>query len=374
MCKQGALCTFMRHLMIVLSALILFSCNKDKNYRIKVHVHNRETGIVRLSHDGGSSMDSKENQIVNGEFVFEGNLQFPEQFFLIYKGSGPKDSAELYYSFFIEPSAKVDLVIYPDSISKSIIKGSKIGKIFHENSQIMDNQYNSKMIKLRSDFENAMKKNDIDQQARIIKLGDSLNTSCQNWKLSFIKSNSNSFISAYYLYSMLNTNVDTLKKYFSILDKSLSESKYSKAISSFLSVLPGNKFQDFELYDNNRKLYKFSNIAKDKIIIIDFWASWCKPCREQNVKLAKLYSKYKSTGLEIVGISMDRDSGDFVRTISEDKMTWINLIDKNDENAVHKLYRSYSVPYNVIIDRNGTIVYNGNEFEKFESIIKMINK
>jgi len=168
----------------------------------------------------------------------------------------------------------------------------------------------------------------------------------------------------------LFSNEDTIKKYYEILDTSLSESKYAKGIKSFLSTLPGNPFLDFELYDANKKLYKLSDIAKDKVILLDFWFTECQPCRVQNKKLVSLYNTYKPKGFEIVGVSSDRDTTAFINTIAEDKMTWINLIDRSDETAVDNIYKHFYVPFSVLIDNNGIIIEKGTiEIERLESII-----
>ena len=364
----------MRYLIIILLALILTGCNKNKHFFIKGYVQNKDLGVVRLVQLGNHFFsDAQIDTITNGEFYFEGKIDHPEDFMLFYEESGPARSNKS-FGIFIEPSAKVNVILYPDSISKSVIKGSKIAKEFWKANQVIDRKYLSKVNKLKIDYENAIDKENKEQQTIILNKADSISNEIPNWKLGYIENNPKSFISAYYLFSMhLFSNEDTIKKYYEILDTSLSESKYTKAIKSFLSVLPGNPFQDFELYDANRKLYKLSTIAKDKVILLDFWNSWCVPSRKYNIELLSLYDAYKSKGFEIVGVSIDRDTTVFINTIAEDKMTWINLIDRSDETAVSKIYRHFNAPFSVLIDNNGIIIEKGTiEIERLESIIDSI--
>jgi peroxiredoxin len=359
----------MKNTFLVLIALGLFGCNKSNHYVIKGYVQDKDSGVVALGQLGESMFDPPEYHLSNGEFYFEGKIDHPEDFMLFYQES--ESSRPIRFSIFIEPSAKVNVILYPDSISKSVIKGSKIAIEFWEANEVIAKKYLSELNNLKIDYQNAIDKENIEQQNIILNKGDSLSNEIRNWKLGYIKNNPSSFISAYYLFSdHLHSNEDTIKKYYEILDASLSESKYTKEIKSFLSVLPGNPFQDFELYDANKKLYKLSAIAKDKVILLDFWASWCQPCRVQNVKLGSLYDNYRSKGFEIVGVSIDRDTAAVINTIAKDKMTWINLIDRSDETAVSKMYRHFDVPFSVLIDNNGIIIDRGViEIERLESVI-----
>ena len=160
---------------------------------------------------------------------------------------------------------------------------------------------------------------------------DSIDNLTQNWILDYVWTNPKSYISAELLYErQFNLDLDTVQKYFDRLDGDLAESKYYKRLKSYLSVQVGKPFLDFELADLNGNVHKLSSIAKDKVVLIDFWASWCKPCREHNKHLKELYENNKSNGFEIVGVSLDRDTAQFLTAIEQDEMTWLNLLDKTD--------------------------------------------
>ena len=364
----------MRNLIIIFFTLLMIGCNEDEPYTIKGYVEGKDSGIVRLSQYGESRMDSKECQLVNGEFIFQGNIQFPEQFILIYEESGPQSTFEA-FSIFLEPSANVNVILFSDSISKSQITGSKLANEFSEINHLLKTNFTSQLNDLATEYEKAIVSEDKDLQKIIFSKGDSIQNEILKWKLNFIEYNPKSFISAYFLHSIyLMQNIDTVIKYYGMLDFSLEETKYVNRVESFLSVLPGKPFQDFELYDGLRNLYKLSTISENKVVLIDFWASWCKPCREQNKKLASLYESYKSKGFEIVGVSIDRDTVAFLNTIREDKMTWINLIDRTDETAVHKTYRSMNIPSNVLINKSGLITHKDIKLEDLESTIESLLK
>ena len=103
--------------------------------------------------------------------------------------------------------------------------------------------------------------------------------------------------------------------------------------------------------------------------MLDFWASWCAPCRQENPNVVKLYNQYKSKGLNILGISLDEDKGAWQQAIDADKLTWQHASDLNKfEGATEKLYHIEAIPSNFIIDPQGNIIaknITGKDLEDF---------
>ena len=101
------------------------------------------------------------------------------------------------------------------------------------------------------------------------------------------------------------------------------------------------------------------NKIKGKVTIIDFWASWCKPCRIENPNLVKLYNEYHPKGLEIISVSLDRESQkDFwIKAIEKDQLSWYNISNlKFWQEPIAKLYGVNSIPATFIIDKNGILI------------------
>ena len=138
------------------------------------------------------------------------------------------------------------------------------------------------------------------------------------------------------------------------------------AVLKPLSV--GHKAPDFTTTGIDGKPVKLSDY-KGKYIMLDFWASWCVPCRQENPNVVRLYNQYKGKGLNILGISLDEDKGDWQKAITNDKLTWQHASDlKKFEGATERLYHIEAIPSNFIIDTQGNIVaknVTGKNLEDF---------
>lgn len=362
----------MKSLFRLILVLLMSGCSQTVQFQINGTVPINYNGAVRLSQIGSSYFDSKIDTIRNGAFKFEGIITSPEQFMLIYEEDGPKGTFES-FSFFLEPSDKVKITLYPDSIKKSIIKGSKLASKFIDLENTVQKTF--PLNDLRIQYENALAINDTIGQEKIMLEADSINIEIVNYKLNYISENPNSYISAYLLYSLYpRQEPEITKQYFEKLNSKLADSKYYNRVEAYLSLLPGNPYKDFSLTDGKGKNYVFSELANNKVVLIDFWASWCQPCRNQNAKLATLYDEFHKFGFEIVGVSIDRDTSVFLNTIVEDNMKWVNLLDRTKEEPIHKIYETGSIPSNILIDKNGIIQYRDVSIEDMELTIKELLK
>ncbi|RYD79722.1 MAG: TlpA family protein disulfide reductase [Sphingobacteriales bacterium] len=107
---------------------------------------------------------------------------------------------------------------------------------------------------------------------------------------------------------------------------------------------------------------------KGKYVLIDFWASWCAPCRQENPNVKRVYDKYKSKGFEILGVSFDKDPAAWKKAIEEDKMTWLHVSDLLEfQSAAAQTYVITAIPSTFLLDKEGRIVaknLRGAELEK----------
>ncbi len=136
------------------------------------------------------------------------------------------------------------------------------------------------------------------------------------------------------------------------------------------------KAADFELKDLTGKTYKLSDF-KGKVVILDFWATWCPPCIKSVPFFKEIYDKYRDKGLVVIGISVDISAGTVSRFVKDRKINYIVLMDR--DNIVSDMYKVFSIPTTFIIDPDGYIVIRRSGFSNehaqiFENTVKRLLK
>jgi peroxiredoxin len=125
--------------------------------------------------------------------------------------------------------------------------------------------------------------------------------------------------------------------------------------NAFSQMTTGNAATEISLPDRDGNLTSLSAL-KGKVVLIDFWASWCGPCRRNNPHLVRLYKKYHGKGLEIYGVSLDNDHSSWKEAVEHDKLGWIQVIDDKGWDASSALaYGVEMIPSSFLIDKTGVI-------------------
>jgi thiol-disulfide isomerase/thioredoxin len=140
---------------------------------------------------------------------------------------------------------------------------------------------------------------------------------------------------------------------------------------AFLS--PGKEAPDFSQPKSDGKELKLSDL-KGKVVLLDFWASWCGPCRRENPNVVKLYEKYKDKGFTVMSVSLDKDKAPWLGAIAKDNLSWPNHVSdlKGWSNSAAQQYKVTGIPFTVLIDKEGKIIQKNLRGEELEQTLHSI--
>lgn len=131
----------------------------------------------------------------------------------------------------------------------------------------------------------------------------------------------------------------------------------AKRIASLKRIAIGQPLVDLNQKDTNGTDYALSDVAIDQYLLVDFWASWCGPCRAQNPALLSVYQEYHEMGFDILGVSFDQSAPNWIKAIKEDQLDWFHMSDlKGWGNSASELYAVRSIPQNIMLGKDGNIV------------------
>ncbi|MCK5822654.1 MAG: AhpC/TSA family protein [Bacteroidales bacterium] len=343
---------------IAIIVLLIFSCqNNEKNFTINGVVNSTDTGKVFLQAVVDNKLqDIDTAEIKNGVFAFSGKVNDPE-LYLIKIGN----KTDL-LPFFVENS-EISVKINPDSIGDAVIEGSQSQKVFHSFSKGVE-KYQKKENNIYAQYQNIRKTASKEMLDDLEKLYDSIYEQQQVFVKDFVLENNNSVVSAYIILRHLiyQLDVDSLQKITNSLDPLLSESKYVKKLYQRIELLRtvaiGQPAPEITLNDTAGNPISLSAF-KGKYVLIDFWSSWCSPCRDENPNIVKAYKTFNSKGFEVFGVSLDTKKENWEKAIKDDGLTWTQVSDlKGWKCAAGKLYAVNSIPHSVLIDKQGIILAN----------------
>lgn len=203
------------------------------------------------------------------------------------------------------------------------------------------------------------------------------------WISQYLDKQPSSVAGAYILSNYYRTNSDmAITEIDALLGKMNGAAKASvyykgmlKSVDSRKAVMVGKDAPDFELLKRDSSSFKLSSL-KGKYVMLDFWASWCKPCREGIPHWKKVYQQYQNKGFEIVSITNDSRRSDWLKALDQEKMPWIQVTDefpvKNRTARIISQYEAPFLPFYILLDKNGKILVRSGDEKEIDQKLKTL--
>jgi peroxiredoxin len=348
---------------IITASLVTFSCNqlKDNEFLIKGEAAGVENGkkvFIEVQTETGSI--AKDTAVVkDGKFELKGITEGIDLGFIRI------ENMPINLPIILE-EGKIEVTIVKDSLHKSTLGGTSNNEKFQKfNSE--SRAISEKVAKFEKDNGPAMQQAQMTKDTVTInklmkeytKFQDEMNV----YSKKFIKENTDAYLSVLLLENFLMRQYLTpqeVKGYFDKLDKKLLNTKSAKNIKKVLEttteVAVGKPAPDFSAPSPDGKVISLKE-SLGKVTIIDFWAAWCGPCRAENPNVVAMYNELHAQGLNIIGVSLDKEADKWKEAIAKDKLTWTHVSNlKHWQDPIAKQYNVQSIPATFLLDAKGNIV------------------
>ncbi len=341
----------------IIAIVFLFSCTQQPQYKIQGNVDGLNSGSAVLSKVVDNELVTIDSVVVkNGGFEFVGSVDQPE--FYVITFADTLDGIQL----FLE-NKNITIAAGVDSIEKADIKGSELTTVF--------NGFNEKLfdfnMQFRALYNEYIQANMSGNNSRVKEIEDeyaAVEDQQMEYIKSFVKENSDNVLAPYVTLRFMayQLEVNELEEIVNGFAPEILETQYASTLNERLEIMKrvaiGQPFVDFMLNDTTGNPLALSTIVEQNdYVLLDFWAAWCNPCRQENPHLVATYAEYKDKGFEIFGVSFDKTREAWVKAIKQDGITWPQVSDlKYWDSAAGKLYAVRSIPHNVLINKEGIIV------------------
>ncbi|MDR6783164.1 thiol-disulfide isomerase/thioredoxin [Pedobacter africanus] len=352
--------------LLMLSSLTGYAQQKD-SFTLSGKITNADYDLIYLRYvapSGTNVLDS--TKIANGAFQFRGQIAEPTVAFLYGKMKSQSMDDPNFTSIFLEP-APMSIRVKAGDFKNAELKGS----VSHDQQKALDKLKAPIRKEMEPVLEVYRKEKNHEKAAEIREQFEPFNARMDKIDFAFFAAHPDSYVTPYLMrFKIAGLNTAEAKKIYNSWTKRIQQSSYGKYIAEEIKKLesgsPGSKAAAFTAKDINGEQLSLSDFKGKKYVMIDFWASWCVPCRKGNPHLISVYNKYKEKGLEIIGVASDDNAVEaWKKAVEQDKIgIWKHVLSgyKRDASEAEKgthispRYGIHTLPTKILIDKNGIII------------------
>ena len=353
---------------LTLLALLAIGCQSNQ-YKITGTAEGLSDGdTLVLTVDQMTGNPLQQVTVKGGKFEFTGEVD-SVQMCAVFSSKEPDLSA----NFFLEPgNIKVSL---SKEMGKSTVSGTTNNDAWQQLNDTLA-IYNEKMQKLATVFYDS--NSDSISQVKAMEQLQALQEELMKKVVDAMESNIDNEVGYYLLCNVNDETVLSPTRCRALIDRMPAEFRHRPAIKAIeedlvkaLATEKGNKIEDFSLATPDGKEQSVMDIVKqNKVTILDFWASWCGPCRQEMPNMVSLYAQYHAKGLEIIGISLDEEREAWLKSIKDLNISWPQISDLKGWNSSAAVqFNVRAIPQIIILDEKGVILEKGLRGPQLEAFI-----
>lgn len=359
------------YLLIIAAIMAACTTTVEPQYVIKGKIAGADSvTFILQKRVAGKTIKLDSAMVLNGEFTIKGGkVDYPESVTLLAKNM--RKGMSLYLE-----NSKITITGHIDSLYNATITGSKSQDEYKAFMTSMDplKKKNQELYKV---YQEADKAGDKAKVAEIEKQFEDLSKEMTQFQKEFVKNNPASYVAPSILsslsYDMEPAEIEAL---INAMDTSVAKIQLVVDLKDRVAVMKtvavGQKAPDFTMNDvDGNPITLSSKIGKSKLLLVDFWAAWCGPCRGENPNVVKVWKEWNKKGFDVFGVSLDQKKEDWVKAIADDKLTWTHVSDLQYwSNAAAKMYAVNAIPANFLLDEQGTIIARNLRGEDLANKVK----
>ena len=344
-------------IIFLLVLAVAASCAREPKFNIAGTITGIDSAMVILQKRISGGFDVIDSAMLeNGSFTMTGFIEYPQMVNLMIKGKRGG------VNFYLE-NAEIVINGHADSLYLATVTGSNTQSEFDAYKASFE-ESNTNMTAIYERYRAAKMEGNEELAGAIENELEAIETAQQELKKDFIRNNPSSYITpaviselAYYM------EPDEMDDMLGSLDTTLNKVQTVVTLKERLAALKvvavGQKAPDFTVNDaDGNPVSLYSKVGGNtKLLLVDFWAAWCGPCRQENPNVVKVWKEYNKKGFDVFGVSLDRSKDDWLKAIKDDNLTWTHVSDLQYWNsAAAKLYAVSAIPSNFLLDGEGIIV------------------